>query len=71
MNIIPGSKNFIKATAAEGIAQSRIIKTEKIQNIPNRALGNSIEAATKAFFKRKSMARMRPSETTQCSTPNT
>lgn len=70
MNMRAGSKKFIKLVAAAGTVVSSITKTENIQNIPNNALGNFIEAATKAFFKNLSIARTNPSETTKCNTPN-
>lgn len=65
-----GSKKFIKFVAATGIVESRIIRTENMQNIPNKALGNLIAAATKAFFKNLSTARIIPSDTTKCEIPN-
>jgi hypothetical protein len=51
MNKKAGSKKSTNALAAGGTVESRIIKTENIQNIPNNALGNLIAAATNAFFK--------------------
>lgn len=69
MNKSAGSKKLIKLVAAAGTVESRIIRTENMQNIPNRALGNLIAAATNAFFKNLSMARIIPSETTKCNTP--
>lgn len=51
--------------------ESRIIKIENIQNIPNSALGNLIAAATNASFKNLSIAKIIPSETTKCNTSNT
>lgn len=47
------------------------MRTEKIQNIPNRALGNLMEAATKACFKNRSAASMIPSDTNKCVVANT
>lgn len=71
MNMNAGSKKFITAVAADGTVESRIIKTENIQNIPNNALGNLIAAATNAFFKNLSVARKSPRDTIKCNTPNT
>ncbi|KAK1325008.1 hypothetical protein QJS10_CPA01g00985 [Acorus calamus] len=56
MNRVAGSKKPINPAAADGATTSRAIKTEKTQNIPKRALGNLIEAATKALFKNLSTA---------------
>ena len=71
MNIKAGSKKFIKAVAAEGTVESRAIKTENIQNIPNNALGNLMAAAANAFFKNLSTARISPRETIKCNSPTT
>lgn len=71
MNIKAGSKKFIKAVAAEGTVESRMIKTEKIQNIPNNALGNLMAAATNAFFNNLSIATISPRDTIKCNSPNT
>jgi hypothetical protein len=46
-------------------------KTENMQNMPNRALGNLIAAATNAFFNNLSIARIIPSETSKCKIPIT
>lgn len=66
-----GSKKFIKLVAAEGMVESSIIRTEKMQNIPNRALGNLIAAAKNAFFNNLSSASINPRDTTKCKTPTT
>ena len=71
MNNSAGSKKFIKLVAAAGIVTSRMTKTENTQNMPNRALGNLIAAATNAFFSNLSIARIIPSETSKCKTPIT
>ena len=71
MNRSAGSKKFIRLFAAAGMVESRIIRTEKMQNIPKSALGNLIAAATNAFFKNLSIAKIIPSETTKCNTPTT
>lgn len=71
MNKSAGSKKFIKLVATAGTVESRITRTENIQNIPKSALGNLMEAATNAFFKNLSIARIIPSETTRCRTPTT
>lgn len=71
MNRNAGSKKFIIPVAAAGTTESSIIRTEKIQNIPNKALGNFMDAATKAFFKNWSAASMIPSDTNKCAIANT
>lgn len=71
MKIKAGSKKFIRAVAAEGTVESRIIKTENMQNIPNNALGNLIAAATNACFKNLSTARIVPRDTIKWNIPNT
>ena len=71
MNRNAGSKKFIMPVAAAGTTVSNIIRTEKIQNIPNKALGNFMEAATKACFKNWSAASMIPSDTNKCVVANT
>ena len=71
MNKKAGSKKLITLAAAAGITVSRIIRIENVQNIPNSALGNLIDADTKACFSNLSVATIIPSETTKCSTPNT
>lgn len=63
MNSKAGSKKFINALAAAGTVESRIIKTENIQNIPNNALGNLMAAATNACFKNLSIAIISPRDT--------
>lgn len=63
MNINAGSKKLTNAVAAAGTVESRIIRTENMQNIPNNALGNLIAAATNACFRNLSTARMRPRDT--------
>lgn len=71
MNMSAGSKKFVKLVAAAGTMESRITRMENIQNIPNKALGNFIAAATNAFFKNLSNARINPSETAKWATPIT
>ena len=71
MNKSAGSKKLIKLVAASGIVESRIIKIENMQNIPNKALGNFIAAATNAFFNNFSTTRIIPSDTTKCAISNT
>lgn len=71
MNKSAGWKKFIKLVAAAGMVESRIIRTENMQNMPNKALGNLIAAATNAFFNNLSVARIIPSETSKCKIPNT
>ena len=71
MNRNAGSKKLIIPFAAAGTTESNIIRTEKIQNIPNKALGNLMDAATKACFKNWSAASMIPSETNKCAAANT
>lgn len=71
MNKSAGSKKLIKLVAASGIVESRIIKIENMQNIPNKALGNFIAAATNAVFNNFSITRIIPSDTTKCAIPNT
>lgn len=65
MNKSAGSKKFVNAVAAEGTVASRVIRTENMQNIPNKALGNLIAAATNAFFRNMSAARISPRDTTK------
>ena len=71
MNMKAGSKKFIKAVAAEGRVESRTIRSENIQNIPNNALGNLMAAATNAFFKYLSIARISPRDTIKWKSPTT
>lgn len=66
MNKVAGSKKPIKPIAADGAIESKTISTEKTQNIPKRALGNFIAAATKACLRNLSAARISPSDTTKC-----
>lgn len=71
MNSSAGSKKFIKLVATAGTVESRIIRMENIQNIPKSALGNLMEAATNACFKKLSIARKIPTETIRCKIPST
>jgi hypothetical protein len=71
MNKRAGSKKFIKPVAAAGMVESSTTRMENIQNMPNRALGNLIAAATNAVFKNLSIAKIIPSETIKCIIPNT
>jgi len=63
MNKSAGSKKLTNAAAAEGTVASRVMRTENMQNIPNKALGNLIAAATNACFRNLSAARIRPRDT--------
>ena len=65
------AKKSIKPVAAARIVESSITRMEKIQNMPNSALGNRIAAATNAFFKILSVARIIPSEIIKCAIPKT
>lgn len=71
MNSVAGSKKFVNAFAADGAATSKTIKTVKTQNIPKRALGNLMAAATKAFFRNLSAAKINPRDTARWRTPIT
>lgn len=71
MNNVAGSKKSINALAAEGIAESKTMRAVNTQNIPKRALGNLMAAATKARFRNLSAARINPRETTRCRRPIT
>ncbi|RWV83201.1 hypothetical protein BHE74_00033171 [Ensete ventricosum] len=66
MNRVAGSKKPTKPIAADGVAKSNTVRTENTQNIPKRALGNLIAAATKACFRSLSAARIAPSDTARC-----
>ncbi|KAM1172873.1 hypothetical protein ACFX2G_023409 [Malus domestica] len=56
-----GSK-FIKLVATAGTVESRITRTENLQNIPKSALENLMAAVTNAFFKNLSIARKIPTD---------
>ena len=69
MNIVAGSKKFMNAFARGGANVSKTTSTEKTQNMPKRALGNLMPAATNAFLRNLSAASIMPSDTTRCATP--
>lgn len=71
MNINAGSKKLINAVAAAGTVESRTIRTENMQNIPNNALGNLIAASTNTFFRNLSATTISPRDTTKWTNPNT
>lgn len=48
---------------------SQTTSTEKTQNMPKRALGNLMDAATNAFLRNLSAASIMPSDTSRCATP--
>jgi hypothetical protein len=71
MNTVAGSKKSMNALARAGTKVSKTTSTENTQNMPKRALGNLMDAATKACLRYLSAASTMPSDTSKCATPRT
>lgn len=69
MNKVAGSNNSMNPLARAGANVSKTTRTEKTQNIPNRALGNLMDAATNACLRSLSVASTMPSDTSRCAIP--